>query len=88
MTDYSQSYNKYLTIFNGYLEEIYSQLDKSAPKIIIDAMRYAVSGGGKLFGVAIPSIACIKRERTERMLNIKILLYQRFGRIYLYSLFS
>jgi geranylgeranyl diphosphate synthase type II len=47
MTDYSQSYNKYLTIFNGYLEEIYSQLDKSAPKIIIDAMRYAVSGGGK-----------------------------------------
>ena len=24
MTNYNQNYNKYLTIFNGYLEEIYS----------------------------------------------------------------
>ena len=47
MTDYNQNYNKYLTIFNGYLEEIYSQIDKSAPQTIVDAMRYAVSGGGK-----------------------------------------
>lgn len=44
---FSVKYNKYLDYFNEYLDATLSKLSDQAPKTVKDAMRYAVSGGGK-----------------------------------------
>ena len=40
-------YNRYLDVFNGYLNETLNKIKNSAPQILIEAMNYAVSDGGK-----------------------------------------
>lgn len=47
MLDFNVKYNEYLHFFEESLELRFSSLDKSAPKVILDAMNYAVEGGGK-----------------------------------------
>ena len=63
MLNYKENYNRYYEIFNGYLLEVLSSLDKSAPKTIIDAMTYAVQNGGK----RVRPILCLA---TAELLNI------------------
>ena len=63
MLNYKENYNRYYEIFNGYLSEVLSSLDKSAPKTIIDAMTYAVQNGGK----RVRPILCLA---TAELLNI------------------
>lgn len=46
-TDYKQQYDKYLSVFNDFLQDAYESLDFNAPKTITQAMNYAVQGGGK-----------------------------------------
>ena len=45
--NFEQKYSEYLEEFNVYLDSVLSSLDKNAPSLIVDAMRYAVEGGGK-----------------------------------------
>ena len=45
--NFEQKYSEYLEKFNCYLENSLSSLNRNAPSLIIDAMRYAVEGGGK-----------------------------------------
>lgn len=47
MIDFNQKFNEYLTKFNEYLSNVFSTLPDNSPKIIREAMSYAVSGGGK-----------------------------------------
>lgn len=46
-TDFKQQYDKYLSVFNDFLQDAYESLDFNAPKTITQAMNYAVQGGGK-----------------------------------------
>ena len=46
-SNFKLKYEKYLDYFNDSLIERFSSLNKDAPQIIKDAMRYAVEGGGK-----------------------------------------
>ncbi len=47
MLDFDLAFSDYLKKFNQYLSKVFSSLDESSPKIIRDAMAYAVEGGGK-----------------------------------------
>ena len=47
MMDFAAKYDEYLNFFNASLEKRLDFLKDDAPKTIKDAMRYAVSGGGK-----------------------------------------
>ncbi len=45
--NYQLLYNEYLTIFENNLSNVFTCLSKDAPSTIVDAMTYAVTGGGK-----------------------------------------
>jgi geranylgeranyl diphosphate synthase type II len=47
MINFNLEYDRYLSIFNGYLQQKLNSLDQSAPKTIKDAMTYAIADGGK-----------------------------------------
>ena len=73
VTDYNQIYNHYLSVFNKHLESVYSNLSKSAPKTITDAMKYAVEGGGKrVRPVLCLATADILSVPFEKVLNFAV----------------
>jgi geranylgeranyl diphosphate synthase type II len=47
MINFDIEYNRLLNVFNGYLEQKFNNLEKSAPNTIKEAMKYAVLDGGK-----------------------------------------
>ena len=53
--DYKSKFNYYYDFCNKTLEEFFSKLDKNAPSIITEAMRYSVFNGGK----RIRAILCL-----------------------------
>lgn len=68
-TDYNQLYNRYLNIFNEYLDAAFESLDKNAPDTITCAMKYAVQGGGKrirpVLCLAVADILGVPFERVR-----------------------
>lgn len=60
---FNKTYNSYLNKFNSYLEKVFCSLDDDAPAVIRDAMRYAVSGGGK----RVRPILCLS---TAKLLGV------------------
>ena len=65
MADYKAEYSRYLQIFNSYLEQTFSSLEKKVPKTLIDAMTYAVMDGGK----RVRPVLCLA---TAEMLGVSI----------------
>ena len=47
MLDFDAKYKEYLHFFDESLKLKFSSLDKTVPSVIIEAMKYAVEGGGK-----------------------------------------
>lgn len=47
INNYKLKFNEYLNTFNNFLNENIDNLSKTAPKIIVDAISYAVKDGGK-----------------------------------------
>lgn len=47
ISSYQQKYNDYLNNFEKYVKKVLESLDHDAPKLLTDAMRYAISDGGK-----------------------------------------
>lgn len=47
MNNFNSKFQRYIDIFNSYLEQKFNKLSKSAPSVIKEAMRYAILGGGK-----------------------------------------
>ncbi len=47
MVDFNATYDRYYTYFNDYLDKTVKALDKNTPKILRDAIEYAVVDGGK-----------------------------------------
>ena len=62
--DFDLTYNKYLQVFDAELNKALNSLT-SAPKLLIDAMRYAIEGGGK----RIRPVLCLASAET---LNVDI----------------
>lgn len=62
--NFDSTYNKYLQVFNVELNKALNSLD-GAPKVIIDAMKYAIVGGGK----RIRPVLCLA---TAEMLGVDI----------------
>ena len=58
MIDFAVKYDEYLNFFNASLEKRLDFLKDDAPKTIKDAMRYAVSGGGKRVRPVLCYSAC------------------------------
>lgn len=47
MINFDREYDRYFNYFNSYLDQVIDNLDQTAPKIIKDAMAYAIKDGGK-----------------------------------------
>ena len=47
MINFDSEYNRYLVLFNEYLNQKLNSLSDKSPKILCEAMKYAVADGGK-----------------------------------------
>ena len=58
MLDFNAKYKEYLQFFEKSLNNKLTTLDKTAPKVIKDAMSYSVEGGGKRVRPILCYAAC------------------------------
>lgn len=58
MFNFAEKYDEYLNFFNVSLENCLNSVDKTAPKVIKDAMKYAVGDGGKRVRPILCFAAC------------------------------
>lgn len=58
--NFDREYDEYLKLFNGKLYEVLNSLDEQAPDKIKDAIKYAVTGGGK----RIRPVLCIAATKA------------------------
>ncbi len=58
MFNFAEKYDEYLNFFNISLENCLNSVDKTAPNVIKDAMRYAVGDGGKRVRPILCFAAC------------------------------
>ena len=69
MVDFSRKYDEYLHFFNDSLIERLNSLDFTAPQVIKDAMRYAVSDGGKRVRPVLCYATCEMLEKDKSVVK-------------------
>ncbi len=62
--NFEENYKKYLEIFNKNLNLFFDNLDYSSPKIITDAIQYAVKDGGKRIRPVL-TLACANMLKVD-----------------------
>ena len=69
MVDFSRKYDEYLHFFNDSIIERLNSLDFTAPQVIKDAMRYAVSDGGKRVRPVLCYATCEMLEKDKSVVK-------------------
>ena len=58
MADYKVEFSRYQNLFEQCLKDVFSNLNESAPTVIVEAMNYAVKNGGKRVRPVLCFSAC------------------------------
>ena len=58
MADYKVEFSRYQNLFEQCLRDVFSNLNESAPTVIVEAMNYAVKNGGKRIRPVLCFSAC------------------------------